>query len=425
MPATSFVYEFFIYNSLYQLDWSESIDPADLVPTRQRETDQQKRLEDFIRGRCKRSGPSAILFRAFQPFQMLGDLTADWTRVQPGGRITPEDGVAFFKNIHDLQHMVKQAAPGGAIEPEERVFQLIQDCRRYVYLVRNSIFHGAKTLGQIYERDQRRRIEVYDLFLKCLVSLFFLCQGKSPVGSDLVQIPVEVAWHGRQIHLAQDQIIRFIQQDVMKEEDSRLIPEVMNRLRQEGLAVDPAAVLFYPSAGKDLITPLLLGLPFCRTFYFYEQTDSYEPKIRLWNNTLRELFNHLIPRTEITIQRSGLMDIFSVKLEEDPIEIRWIHQDNLEFLNETVPLGVYFHRGDSWGEGGSGQCWDSDHLPRLLAKIPSGREGILLTDGQPGGIRTEEFSLYKFCQFEELRTPHHRPRQTYYFSRYSSTRDGA
>ena len=61
-----------------------------------------------------------------------------------------------------------------------------------MYLVRNNIFHGSKSIGEIYERDQRRRIEVYDIFLKCLVSLFFLAVDKTPVGADYVQLPVRI-----------------------------------------------------------------------------------------------------------------------------------------------------------------------------------------------------------------------------------------
>src|SRR5437773_10408090 len=57
------------------------------------------------------------------------------------------------------------------------------------YLVRNSIFHGSKALGKTYDEDQKRRFEVYDLFLMCITSLFFLVAGLKHVVSDCLQVP--------------------------------------------------------------------------------------------------------------------------------------------------------------------------------------------------------------------------------------------
>ena len=71
-----------------------------------------------------------------------------------------------------------------------RVFDLLRECTHFVYLVRNNFFHGSKTLGEIYEAKQKRRIEVYDLFLKGLTSLFFLAAGKDAAACDFVPCPL-------------------------------------------------------------------------------------------------------------------------------------------------------------------------------------------------------------------------------------------
>lgn len=81
MPATSFVYEFFLFNSIYQYDWQRTLDEGDLRPwpadapdaPSLSESAQQTRLEKFIRNKCQED-PS-ILRRAFDPIKELDDLT--------------------------------------------------------------------------------------------------------------------------------------------------------------------------------------------------------------------------------------------------------------------------------------------------------------------------------------------------------------
>jgi len=95
--------------------------------------------------------------------------------------------------------------------------------------------------------------------------------------------------------------------------------------------------------------------------------------------------------------------------------IYWVHTDNTDFLNENVTLGFYFHRGDSWGEGGSGQKWDSDLLPKLLLKIPKGTSCLYVTEGIPGGFAAEHSS-----ESFELNLPFVERRRTYYCGRFQS-----
>ena len=97
------------------------------------------------------------------------------------------------------------------------------------YLVRNSIFHGSKPLGKTYDEDQKRRLEVYDLFLKCITSLFFLVAGRKPVASDCVQLPISGMalsnTHPSNTILDQGSVLEAVNLGLMKVGDSRLIPE--------------------------------------------------------------------------------------------------------------------------------------------------------------------------------------------------------
>jgi len=388
MPLTPFVYEFFIFNSLYQVDWVQSFELGYLAfhPDNYLETKQQNEFMKFIKQKS-RQNPQHI-HRAFLPLSFLAPVEGAWTKVTPDARITVEQGQSFFKKIRILQDIILETSIPKEMPITKKVYELIKDCSYYIYLVRNNIFHGSKTLGEVYEPNQRRRIEVYDLFLKGITSLFFLSVGKSPVAIDFVQLPIV-----GQVLASQCAEILDINavwsaaiKRLMKPEDSRLLfmfTKLFKPIRSE--PIDNSA-LFYPSAGRDLITPILLGLPYCREFYFYESGTRHNkpPNIAYHLKSIQEF------RFEKRDWYEGNNE-HSIKFKFNGIErnVYWIHQDNKKFLERDVNLAFYFHRGDSWGEGGSGQKWDSDLLSQLIKKIPSGVQCLYLTDGEPGGLSPE------------------------------------
>ena len=76
---------------------------------------------------------------------------------------------------------------------------------------------------------------------------------------------------------------------------------------------------------------------------------------------------------------------------------------DMTFLDKDIPIAFYFHRGDSPGEGGSGQSWDSNLLLQLLAKSAKDIGCHVLTDGEPGGLRDEVATQ---CQKVSLASSH-------------------
>lgn len=112
------------------------------------------------------------LYEAFAPLSTIS-LEGNWTAVNPDPHITHEKGEEFFKNLKILQSQVQNIA-NLEVSKLGKVFAKIEICRLFVYQVRNNIFHGTKNLGEIWDDDQRKRIEIYHLFLNCLVSSFFL-----------------------------------------------------------------------------------------------------------------------------------------------------------------------------------------------------------------------------------------------------------
>lgn len=173
MPVTPFVFEFFLYNSIYQVDWEESIRMGVLQNHSRDLSDSQcqRRLEKFLKSHGRMS-PN-LVHEAFLPLMAL-ELSGDWLAINPDSRISVEQGQRFFRELEKIRRAISTAKKPEELSISSRLFDSIEACRYYIYLVRNNIFHGSKTLGETYEKDQRRRIEVYLLFLRSLTRLFFL-----------------------------------------------------------------------------------------------------------------------------------------------------------------------------------------------------------------------------------------------------------
>lgn len=193
MPATSFIYNFFIYNTIYQYDWETSLkqkiptpwnaerepqvdgDPGEMSKP-DSEFARQKKLEKFLRKRCRQD--DTILHRALLPISRLSDLEGRWISLFVStSRAHRESVGSFFKHLSDLSRAIQSAGTtgDGKFSATKQNFEMIQKCRFFVYSLRNEIITGSKTLGDFVDINHEKRLAHYDLFIKCLLQLFFLC----------------------------------------------------------------------------------------------------------------------------------------------------------------------------------------------------------------------------------------------------------
>lgn len=415
MPLTPFVYEFFLFNSLYQVDWQKSNDEDILIFHDQNtyQKTQQSKFIKFLKTFAKKN-PSAF-YRAFEPLVYLPTIKGEWTNITPDANISEEMGKKFFERMRILQELIEECSIPNEMIITKKVIDLIENGTSFIYSVRNNVFHGSKTLGDIYEVNQKRRIEVYELFLKGITSLFFLSMRKNSVASDFIQCSIfsnSFPISDEQVSevLDQNTIWRAINNNIMKNGDSRLIYQFTTQILPSKVTPSQKSALFYPSAGKDMLTPVLLGLPYCTQFYFFERGQMRGPAPRV-----REILRK-IPNIKIDNQLRGEKwehkdneHYFDFEYNGIPRRIHWVHLDNLEFLDFDVDLSFYFHRGDSWGEGGSTQKWDSELLPKLRSMIPIDKKCLFLTDGEPGGVNREYLDV---CS--ELSIPFSERERKYY-----------
>jgi len=189
----------------------------------------------------------------------------------------------------------------------------------------------------------------------------------------------------------------------IKRQDRRLLKEFSEKYKPFNAPPIFNSALFYPSAGLDLIIPLILGLPYCRDFYFYE----WEPKFYI--DDIEKIHCFFPTLNGITVIKTDQFDwivenekrLISFKHNSIERTIHWVHKDNKDFLTRNVNLAFYFHRGDSYGEGGSGQFWDSDLLPELMKKVPNDYRCLFVTDGEPRGLlesvkeKAHEFKIHE------------------------------
>jgi hypothetical protein len=191
MPLSPFIFEYFLFNSLYQVDWKTSVNENLLIFHPEEglnESGRQKAFLAFLK-RYATNNPGE-LYRAFEPLLHFERAEGGWTQVTPDARVSVTEGENFFKRIVKLQSALAQCRTPSEMPTNKEMFKILKECTLFIYKVRNNIFHGSKTLLEIYEKSQKRRLEVYDLFLKGITSLFFLASGKTEAACDFVPCPI-------------------------------------------------------------------------------------------------------------------------------------------------------------------------------------------------------------------------------------------
>jgi hypothetical protein len=407
MPATPFIFEYFLFNSIYQHDWSESDQKNELLsfPRNKRnhislsEAAQQEKLLEYLKELCIKK--PEIVGKAFAPFKHLVDLNGAWTKIVPDHNLDEDSGMNFFHSVQEIRDMLHSDISADAL-PE--FFKHINVCREFVGKVRNNIFHGAKSLEKIWDVGQRRRIELYHLVIQSINSLFFLTRGMSDVAADEVCHPIKIPSLPVPIRLSSMEVLEMRVEGMMKKEDPELIPWARKLLEPLCDGKELSGAMFYPSAGRDIITPVLIGLPFCLEFYFY---DDGSPSG--WRKTIEHLCK-ILGVTMNQMKTKVPKHRCDIEFEYAGIQRRIFHvrAKNEQFLTSETRLLFFFRRGDGEGEGGSDQPWDGEWFSRWKTMIPPGRLCAVLTDGTPHGLAKElARDLTKHSTL--LSTPHNEP----------------
>ena len=172
--------------------------------------------------------------------------------------------------------------------------------------------------------------------------------------------------------------------------------------------------LFYPCSGADLLTPMALFADKVASFCFadrgYFRPGNQDTRHHGLDIAVAEAGPILAPHEEWLLRHRTFEKAEAHDDDDDDFDHDGRHR-GIARLTETYhhkasgtefrvlrsnedarkvfdalrePLGVFFYRGDSLGEGGSGILWnDMPMMERVLRKLVNG--GLLVTDGSNPG----------------------------------------
>lgn len=168
-----FIYSFFTFNSLYEINWSDSIVDNTIYydfdndPEKTKETTKMRAYINFIfeyateddfkilSQNIKKMGKGKKPLENNELQNLLMEIVLD-------DRIKNSDKTDFIVKIESL-------LLGRKLTPSQYFNSII----KFIYYVRNNIFHGSKTTIEMAEKKQRDRLIVYSNILNQTNELFF------------------------------------------------------------------------------------------------------------------------------------------------------------------------------------------------------------------------------------------------------------
>jgi hypothetical protein len=148
--------------------------------------------------------------------------------------------------------------------------------------------------------------------------------------------------------------------------------------------------LFYPCSGDDVVTPIKAFSPYLSDFWFvdirsvnpsliekrcgYRLVDSHNERVEGETLRRREPFR-------ITVNHEVYRNIsIGAEIRVHRCCGRGYDAFRVLFKNKSQKISVFFYRGDSMGEGGSGFYWlRRGRLRNLLEVLEDG--GLIVSDG--------------------------------------------
>ena len=199
-------------------------------------------------------------------------------------------------------------------------------------------------------------------------------------------------------------------------------------LSKDTLAGVDGSALFYPCSGNDLDAPIRIFSPHVTEFWFvdrgYFTPGHQDTKAYGFDRPADEVVPALGGDAKYQLIRTAIEGPTRWSLRTRDIEPCILTETYRHlpsgrtvkikrrrgygfsaFRNDIRQIGVFFYRGDSQGEGGSGNLWlKPDHIDEFCAKLIDG--GLLVTDGSQQSARTKsspKAEYYPLAQYHGTR----------------------
>jgi len=168
---SKFIYAYFAFNSFYNFDWNESLKNRKLTVFPKKyenekeiepsESQKYKAMIDFIFSKVDNDDKELFL-KMIKGKNTIDGIIEIISRITPDNRITESERENFKKEFENLLK-----------SNEIKSGKLKNDIIRFIYMVRNIIFHGTKDTIKMSEVFQRKRLDIYSNIIIAVNELLF------------------------------------------------------------------------------------------------------------------------------------------------------------------------------------------------------------------------------------------------------------
>jgi len=179
MP-TKFIYSYFNFNTLYSINWYKSFQSTEIITFRgeskannKSDLYQIEKINKLIDFYSSEIGDKLIdeylnkleknLSYSFENTKMIVD------------KIDTSRG--FINKIDNFKKSFEKISKVQATNKKERNVTYkdnLKEIFEFIYRVRNNIFHGTKTIEDMNDKNQKKRLSVYSSMLLSLIDLIFI-----------------------------------------------------------------------------------------------------------------------------------------------------------------------------------------------------------------------------------------------------------
>jgi len=453
---SKFIYSYFAFNSFYSINWEESFREESLVTWEYNKVENTETVKEsnkihrmikfiydaFVNDRennneFKTQKDEFVLtlsskIETYLPSNITVEVAIDALNyIIPDVNISRQIKDSFINNFDMVIHHMCTG---------KKIKDAWNNILYFVYSVRNNIFHGSKTIIDMMEPGQKKRLDIYSAILLATNEMLFEAIEKKFEWS---RIEMDKVFQWQQLH-RKTQLVNNFYRTTLKSKFNINVPE---------------GPLFYPCSGYDTYHPIRLFVDSISEFHFI---DNRMPTLECTIDGYQESDtrpNHSINRAPKNIfSKEIVKGVFAFEPYEDNVDIELLKhwerrgikstgfegnngelykqewelvkdnrkitiyrhmQDGLAALTKIEQMAVFFLRRDSHGEGGSGQSWFQESIFKLiLDKLLDG--GLIVTDGSswdPQSYETAEWKSLWAHRDKNIKDIKNKPNDFEYYNR--------
>lgn len=152
---SQFIYAFFTFNTLYTINWSETRRAERVIEWYQRDNEYEDKIKNVLVFCLSADNGNTYVTNLIRELRREAPIRSILDRIKPddqiGKRLISKFKTPIVRIIDDGDNNV-------TMDEYESIF-------KFIYMVRNNVFHGQKTTLEMLDPDQRHRFSIYTKIL--------------------------------------------------------------------------------------------------------------------------------------------------------------------------------------------------------------------------------------------------------------------